>query len=78
MLFTVMILHWMTVGKFLRNHDAWKNFKRPAFITKSRKKPKSLETTSGSTKGHLNFQNVDDSDEEEETRESRPQGRDAE
>lgn len=61
--------------KVLRNHDAWKR-EMPAFQSNSRKKTKGSTTTLGSTHGPMNFQDVDDYDDEEATRESRPQGRD--
>lgn len=57
--------------KVLTGHDAWKR-EMPAFQSGSRKKTNVSTTTSGSTQGPMNFQDVDDSDDEEDTRESRP------
>ena len=62
--------------EILRGHNAWKK-EVSVFHSNSRKKTKGSTTTSGSTQGPINFQDVDESDNEEETRESRPQTRDA-
>ena len=67
----------------MRGHDAWKD-EQTLFTSGSRKKVKGSSTTSGSTQGPSNFQDLDDDnddddddDTEEGTRESRPQVRDA-
>lgn len=70
--------HMVECWKVLRGHDAWKD-KQPLFQSGSRKKVKGSTTTSGSTQGSPNFQDLDDDDEddtEEGTRESRPQDHD--
>ena len=63
--------------KVLRGHDSWKE-EIPLFQSGVRKKVKGSTTTSGSTQGPSNFQDLDDDDEETEddNRESRPEGRD--
>ena len=63
--------------KIMKDHDAWKR-EIPLVTGNTRKKSKGSTTTSGSTQGPSNFQDLDVSDDEAyDTREARPRGRDA-